>query len=143
MSPQPSGAILTNGGHVDLSSRFQQTTTVVASPAGATETIIASLTISSNLTINSGIRLRGWAAFTVGTNGTTYELKIRRTNTSGATQADTGAIGTSATSLVANSVVGNDTGATLPGQVYVLTLTVANGSAASTVSAVSLEAVVV
>ena len=129
----------------DLSARFQQSTSVVGSPAAAVETIIASLTVSGDMAVVSGIRLRGWAAFTVGTNGTAVTLKIRRTDAAGATVVSTGAVdaGVAATKLLALTIAGNDTGGTLPGQVYVLTMTVTAGSAASTVSAVQLEAVVV
>ena len=128
---------------VDLSQRFQGTSTVVASPADATETIIASLTIADfgNLTVTSGIRLHGFAAFTVGTNGVTANLRIRQTDASGTIVKATGAVIAVATNLLAMNVLGADAA---PGiGTYVLTLTVGSGSAASTVSAVHLSATVI
>ena len=132
---------------VNITSRFRQTNAVVASPSGATETIIASLTLPGNVQAFTGIELRGWAAFTVGTNGVSGQLRIRQTNAAGQIIADSGALTAVATNLYASSVVGANlnTDATPPvsGGVYVLTLTVASGSAASTVSAVYLSAVVI
>lgn len=139
----PPGAILVNSGHVDLSTRHKITTTVAASPSAATETTIATLTISNNVVIADGIRLRGWAAFTIGTNGVSWNLKIRQTNTSGATIAASGVIALAAASLASATIIGNDTAAVIPGQVYVLTLTIASGSATSTVSGCALEAEIV
>ena len=128
---------------VDLSQRFQGTSTVVASPADATETIIASLTLADfgNLTVVSGVRLHGFAAFTVGTNGVTANLRIRQTDASGTIVKATGAVIAVATNLLAMNVLGADAA---PGiGTYVLTLTVGSGSAASTVSAVHLSATVI
>lgn len=140
--PQP---IQYSAEHIDLSARYFYSTTVAASPSGATETTIATLTVNGDLAIGKGIRLTGWAAFTVGTSGTATNLRIRQTNTSGTVIAATGALtgGIAAANLVAQDVEGLDTGATLPGQVYVLTLTVTAGAAASTVSAVLLDAFVI
>lgn len=133
-----------SGSNVDLSKRIVQSSTVAASPSAASETTICTLTVSSNLAVVSGIMLWGWAAFTVGTSGTACNLKIRQTNTSGTTLGATGATtgGISATNLVDMNVQGFDTAAVLPGQVYVLTLTVTGGAAASTVSACQLFALV-
>jgi hypothetical protein len=130
----------------DLAARFPSTSTVVASPADATETIIASLTIPNfgDLSVVSGIRLQGFAAFTIGTNGVSGNLKIRQTNASGSTVAATGALTAgiwAATQLAELVVLGFD--ATPGVATYVLTLTVASGSAASTVSAAHLSAVVI
>lgn len=127
---------------LDLSPRMVATTTVVASPALAAETIIASLTIPANLAVMSGVQVFGWAAFTVGTSGTTSNIKIRQTGTSGSTVAATGVLATAAATLNEQGAQGFDT-APVGAQVYVLTLTVANGGAVSTVSAVSLFAIVV
>jgi len=142
MAGQP-GAILTNSGHVDLSTRVKASSSIVASPTGATEVTIATLTISNNLQVATGIDLLGWAAFTVGTNGVSVNLKLRQTGTSGTTIAATGATTATAANLGALSVAGLDTAPVLPGQVYVLTMTVASGSATSTVSAVYLRAIIV
>lgn len=138
-------AISTTSPEIDLSQRFAATTTVVASPALAAETIIASLTLNTDELIVSGIMLRGFAAFTVGTSGTATTLRIRRTNVAGTVVATTGALtgGVAAGNLVADTIIGFDTGAASTGQVYVLTLQVTAGAAASTVSAVELDATVV
>jgi len=138
----PAPAFVQSSNQIDLSPRFVTTTTVVASPAAAAETIIASITIP-NLGDNplaSGIDLSGWAAFTVGTSGTAITLRIRQTNVAGTIVGNTGALtgGIAAAALVAQDVEGFDTA---PGvAVYVLTLQVTAGSAASTVSAVKLRA---
>lgn len=138
--PRP---ILISSTEIDLSSRFQQTQTVVASPGAGAITTIASLTISSDLVQASGIFLEAFAAYTVGTSGVSGLLQIRQTNTTGAVVASTGALTVVAGNLVAASCQGLDTAAVLPGQVYVVCLTVGSGAAASTVSAVSLFATIV
>lgn len=142
MSPEP---IKLESTFVDLSQRFKRSVTVVASPADATETIIASVTVADDLAVMQGVRLEGWAAFTVGTNGASARLRIRQTNVAGTAKADTGALtgGVAAAGLLAQDVIGFDSAPSLPGQVYVLTLTVGSASAASTVSAVYLSAIVV
>lgn len=130
----------------DLSSRFPSTSTVVASPTDNTETIIASLTIPNfnEIAVVSGVRLNGFAAFTIGTSGVSGNLKIHQTNAAGSTVVATGAVNAgvwAATQLTTLAVLGFD--ATPGVAVYVLTLTVASGAAASTVSAVHLSAVVI
>lgn len=140
--PQP---IQYSAEHIDLGPRYFYSTTVAASPAGSSETTIATLTVLGDLSMSKGIRLSGWAAFTVGTSGANVNLKIRQTNTSGTTIAATGALtgGIAAGNLVAQDVDGFDAAGVLPGQVYVLTLTVGSGAAASNVSAVLLDAIVI
>lgn len=135
----------TNRG-TDQTARYTQTTTVVASPTDNTETIIASLTLADNASPVLGVEVVAFAAFTIGTSGTAGNLKVRRTNASGTTVVATGAITAgvwAATQLAELYVAGFDTGPTLPGQVYVATLTVTGGAAASTVSAVFLRALTV
>lgn len=128
----------------DLSKRFVASTTVVASPATNAETIIASITISEPEAIAAGILLSGWAAFTVGTSGTAIRMRIRRTNVAGTVVADSGALtgGVAAAALMAQDVEGVDVPSASQGDVYVLTLQVTGGAAASTVSAVALKAIV-
>lgn len=138
--PEP---IESNAQSLDLSARILQTTTVVASPVDATETIIASLTIPGNIAVVSGVRVFGWAALTVGTNGVSANVRIRKATVGGTIVAATGATTTVAANLIVREVVGRDTAAALPGQVYVLTLEVGSASAGSTVSAVSMSAFVV
>jgi len=131
---------------IDLSQRFFGTATVAASPAAATETIIGSLTVTGDIAVISKVYLFGWAAFTVGTTGDAATLKIRQTDASGSTKASTGATNAgvlAGAQLTTLAAIGLDTAPTLPGQVYVLTLTVANAVAASTVSGLGLVAVVV
>ena len=139
----PTPPITANAVNLDLSGRFFRTDTVAASPSAATETIIATLTIGSQIAVVSGIYLFGFAAYTVGTNGVSVNLKIRQTDTSGTTIKATGAVTSTAANLGTMDLQGFDSSPTLPGQVYVLTMTVASGSAASTVSAAALYAVVV
>lgn len=140
MAPQPPGPIQIGVAHVDLSDRFASTTTVVASPALAAETIIASLTLPQNVVLSNGIQLFGWAAMTIGTSGVSVNLRIRQTNVSGAVIVATGVQGVTAAALIESGLQGFDASPTLPGQVYVLTAIVASGAAASTVSACQLYA---
>lgn len=128
---------------LDLTPRVFRTTTVAASPTDATETIIASLTITQDLEIGAGILLFGWGAYTVGANGVSCNLKVRRTNASGTTVAATGAVTRVAANLAANTVIGFDTGIASAGAVYVLTATLASATAASTFSGVALTAIVI
>lgn len=125
---------------LDLSTRFAHSEVVVASPAAAAETIICSVTLEQGIPISLGVFLFGWCALTVGTNGVSHQLKLRQTNVSGTTKADSGAVTAVATNLRAPSIQGFDSGPA-DGQVYKLTLQVASGSAESTVSAVSLIAI--
>ena len=131
---------------LDLSPRVFRSTVVVASPAAGVETIICSVTCTGDIAAIAGVILIAFAAYTVGTDGVSGNLKVRRTNASGTTIVATGATNTgglAATQLTSASVVGFDTGPTLPGQVYVATLLVGSGSAESAVSAASLVAIVV
>jgi len=133
---------------VDLSSRFPFSTTVVASPAAAAETIIAQINTratTNDLAVVSAVVLFGWAAYTVGTNGTAVQLRIRQTQVAGTLVAASGALTGSqhgAAILSADDVAGVDT-APPAGGIYVLTMQVTAGSAASTVSAVLLNAIVI
>lgn len=126
------------GNQVDLASRFAFSTTVAASPAAAAETVICQMSAPPGFRAAEAILLDGWAAFTVGTSGTAARLRIRQTNVAGTVIADTGALtgGVVAAALMAQDVAGVDTGTVA---VYVLTLTVTAGAAASTVSAVRLS----
>lgn len=128
------------GSQVDLSQRLFETHTVVASPTDGTETIIASLTISQDIICALGVLLVAQAALTVGTNGVSANLRIRKTNASGTILWATGATTVTAANLISRSGQGLDASPTLPGAVYVVTLAVGSASAGSTVSAVSLAA---
>jgi hypothetical protein len=130
---------------IDLSPRFVRSAVVVASPALAAETIIAQTAAIGDVAVMQGVRLSGWAAFTVGTTGSAATLRLRQTNVSGTVIATTGAVtgGIAAAGLVALDVEGFDAAATPPGQVYVLTLQVTAATAGSTVSAVMLSGLVI
>lgn len=139
----PAQPIQTSGAGIDLSPRVQRTATVVASPAASSETIVASLTISGNLSTGLGVVLIGWCAFTAGTSAVGGQVKLRKTDASGTTLVDTGAVTVVATKLYAPQVIAVDTSPSLPGQVYVMTLTMASGAAESTVSAAQILAILV
>jgi hypothetical protein len=128
---------------LDLTKRFQVTTAVVASPALAAETVIATLNLGgfADTSVIQGVLLTGWAAYTVGTSGTAVTLRIRQTNVSGTVVATTGALTKTAASLYADDVNGLDAGAGVAA--YALTMQVTAGAAASTVSALVLQAVII
>lgn len=129
----------------DLSSRFVFSTAVVASPSGASETIIGSVTIPSGITINTGVWVQGWAAYTLGSTPSSCQLRIRQTSVAGTVVADTGAMTgghNTAGFLVADDVNGLDTAAA-DAQIYKLTLTVAGAGSASTVSKLIVAAVII
>lgn len=130
---------------LDLSPRVQYSKTVVGSPALAAETIIASVTLAGDIAVVSGIEVSGWAAFTVGTSGTAVRLRLRQTSVAGTVVQDSGALtgGVAAAALLAQDIEGLDAAPVMPGQIYVLTLQVTAGAAASTVSAVYLRAMIV
>lgn len=132
-----------DGSAVLLGSRVFQSATVTGSPAAAAETIVCTLPAIPDLAFGLGVILIGWCTLTVGASGTAITTKLRRTNASGQTIATSGATTATAGNLVDRSISAIDTGPTLPGQVYVMTLTVTAGAAASTVSAATLVAVVV
>lgn len=127
---------------IDLSGRVASSATVVASPAAAAETIVATVTIPDDVALALGVLVLGYAAFTVGTNGVSANLRIRQTDASGTIVKASGAVSETAANLDARSTVGLDTAAAT-GQKYVLTLTVGSASAGSAVSAVSLVALAI
>ena len=128
---------------IDLSPRMVATTTVVGSPALAAETIVAQVAIPGNLAVATGVFLNGWVAYTVGTSGTSAQLRLRQTNVAGTVVANSGVLSNHAAGvLAADDIQGIDT-APVGAQVYVLTLQIAAGAAASAVSAVFLSAFVV
>ena len=134
-----------DGSSVDNQNRVFASTTVVASPAAAAETIIAQIpAISSDPQVTKSVQVEGTANFLVGTSGSAVRLRVRQTNVAGAVVAgsDTGALtgGVAAGNLLSVSTCGIDP---TPGvAVYVLTLQVTAGAAASTVSSTSLVATV-
>ena len=141
MSPAP--AIRYDGAAVDLSSRWSRNSTVVASPAAAAETIIASITLGNNVSVQQGVYLSCYVAFTAGTNAVAAILKLHATDAAGSTLKSSGSVLVVATGLYDRCILGFDSAAVLPGQVYVCTLQMTSGSAPSTVSAVEFQAVLV
>lgn len=138
MSP----ALRFSAANIDLSSRLVASTTVVASPTDNTETVIGSVAIPSGLSFATGVILVGWAAYTVGTSGVSVDLKLRQTSVAGTTVGDSGATTATAGNLGALSVWGVDLAPPAAG-VYKLTMTVASGAAASTVSKLVLVAIAI
>lgn len=128
-----------SGAAVDFSTRYAETTAVVASPALAAETIIAQVAIPNNVQVMLGVRLTGWASFTAGTSGTTAQLRIRRASVSGTVVVAGPAEAVTAAGVYSKTLPAFDA-TVLTGTLYVLTLTVANGAAPSTVAAVLLDA---
>lgn len=135
--------LIVDAAGLNLSTREGDVATVAASPSAAVETVIATFTLPTDLVVTRGVLLFGFAAWTVGTSGTNSTLKIRQTGTSGTTIQSTGAETSAAGVVLSRSICGVDTAPARTGQVYVLTLTVTAGAAASTVSAVELIAIVV
>jgi hypothetical protein len=134
-------------GHSDMARPFNKqftTKVVVASPAGAAETIIATLANVSTDGPSQQVNLAGWAAFTVGTSGTAVRFRIRESSLTGTLVADSGAVtgGVAAGNLLTGEVNGIDLPGDVAGLVYELTMQVTAGAAASTVSAVALTAIV-
>jgi hypothetical protein len=129
---------------VQFSTRLFGSAAVVASPAAAAETIICTVTVNTQARPDQVVWLQGFAAFTVGTSGTSARLRIRRTDVAGAVQGDTGATtgGIAATNLVDANVSGIDALGAIGAMVYVLTLQIAAGAAVSTVSATTMFAIV-
>jgi len=136
---------------LDLGARVYSSSTIVGSPAGASETLVAQITgIDGQLPVSKGVFLSAGVNFTVGTNGTAIRVRIRTGTTAGAgtVVADTGAVtgGVTAANLLAQDVQGFDTaasgGTAVAATSYHVSLTVTGGSAASTVSTVSLVALV-
>jgi hypothetical protein len=138
--PQP---IQYDSAHLDLSARFFSSSTVAASPSAATETTICTLTLVNDLALVTGVFLWAQCSFTMGTSGVSATMKIRRTNTSGATIVTTGATTGVAAALYNPSIVGIDPNPVPNTTVYVVTLTIGSGAATSTVSAVNLIAIAV
>lgn len=136
----PTVPITDSAAKIDLTPRFGGSSTVQGSPiAAAAETVIATVNLTDfNATaMVAGVRLQGWAAFTVGTNGVSATLRIRKTDINGSVVVSSGALTVTAANLVAFDVLGADAA---PGVgTYVLTLQVGSASANTTISAVHLS----
>lgn len=143
MPSSPAPPTRLSGAGLDLSPRVVHSSTVAASPAAASETVVCTVTVPAFVSVNYGVILLGNGSFTVGASGTGVTLKLRQTGTSGTTLMSTGILPYTAADLGQLAIVGFDGSPVLPGQVYVLTATVANGAAASTFSAAELVAIVI
>jgi hypothetical protein len=111
--------------------------TVVASPAAAAETVIASLTLPA--VPSAAAYLWAFAVITGGTGATAANLRIRQTDINGGVVIQTTNIGTAAGSTTDYSLFSGIVGAAA--QVYVLTVVMVNATGASTVQRVGLMAV--
>ena len=136
-------AIRFSGAEVDLSPRLTFSSTVVASPALNAETIIGQITLAKDVALQSGIVLYAYAAYLVGASGSAVQFRIRRTDVAGTAVKATGALNVTAADLRTVSLVAVDTGISPLNAVYCLTMIVTAGGAESTVSAVTLAALVV
>lgn len=118
-----------------------RTNAVAGSPALAAETVIAALA-GGGVAYNDQVDLIGAVDITIGTSGDHVTLKVRRgTDTTGTVVATFGAFNVTAADRRNFSVVATDAQAAESGALqYVLTATVANGAATSTVNAVCLRA---
>lgn len=128
---------------IDLGARFFYTEAVTGSPATNAEVVVATLNITPDLSFSKGVFLQAWASLTVGTDGTAITTRLRRDSLTGTIIKASGATNATAAQLVDRLIEGVDEAPTFPNEVYVLTMEVTAGSAASTVSAVTLSAVVV
>lgn len=128
---------------LDLSPRLFRDATVDASPAAAAETVIGTISIPTDVPVALGVLVIADFAWTVGTDGVSGTVRIRRDSVSGTIVKSSGAKTRTAAQLVSDTIVGFDTGASLPNEVYVVTLTVGSASAASTVSAIDVVALVI
>lgn len=136
----PRPGIRVSGEAVDLSPRFVVSSAVAGSPGAASETIICQVTIGNDLQTTLGVLLEGWFSFTVGTSGTAATIRLRQTNVAGAVVSASGALTVVAANVYQFDARGLDAAPVLPGQVYVMTLTITGGAATSTVSAAVLSA---
>jgi hypothetical protein len=132
-----------DGSRTFFQSAFFQTATIVGSPAAASETIVAQVVLPVQVRADQNVWLFGFCAYIVGTSGTAGTLRLRRTNVGGTIVASTGALVVAATNPVAPIIIAPDAPGAVANQVYVLTLQVTAGAAASTVSAVALFAQVI
>ncbi len=136
----PVQPITDSAAKIDLTPRFGGSSTVQNSPiAAAAETIIATVNITdfAATAMVAGVRLQGWAAFTVGGSGTAATLRIRQTNVGGTVVVSSGAVTATAANLMAFDVLGADAA---PGVgTYVLTLQITAGATNTTISAVHLS----
>lgn len=131
-----------NARFLDLSQRIVGSTSVVASPTGAAEAVIASIALPAGLSYAAGVALVGQVGYTVGATGASGRVRIRQNSVTGPVVADTGAVTETPANVDNHVAVGFDT-APVDAGVYKLTLTVASAVTASPVGACGLLAVAV
>lgn len=122
---------------------IQETYTVTASPADATETVIATLPGNVSLFAFQTFKLHGYAALIAEASAVSLVLKIRRASLTGtlvATSPTFTGSDITAPALGAFHVYGTDTISESANGIYVMTATLASAGGASTVAAVYLEA---
>ena len=117
---------------------------VTGSPAAATETVIAT---SAQLIVDTpqyAVLLTALVDITIGTSGTAVTFKLKRGTTTGGTAVTNGAVwgpyAVTATHEYQFTIMGSDIPPASHGVQYVLTATVTNGAATSTVNVVALSA---
>ena len=115
------------------------TNTVVASPAAAAETIIATVPVTTDGAVP--ILIVGWAALIVGTNGTAVTLRVRPDSATGTPSTSTGAIPAAAGTPVAIPILASFSASEMGARSFNLTAQITAGSATSTVSAVCLACI--
>ena len=118
--------------------------TVVASPAGSAETVIAT---SPKLIVDApqyAVLLTALVDITIGTSGSAVTFKLRRGTTTGGTAVTNGATwgpyAVTATDEYQFTIMGSDLPPASSGLQYSLTVTVTNGAATSTVNVVCISA---
>lgn len=131
-----------NAAGIDLSGRMFASVAVAGSPALAAETVVCSVTCPGDIAVQQGAFVFGFCSLTIGTSGTSVQAKLRRTGVAGTTVLDAGAVPGTAGNITERGIFTFDNGAVMPGQVYVMTITVAAGAAVSTVSAAALIVIV-
>jgi hypothetical protein len=136
-------SIAMDGARVFYQTSMFQTTTITGSPALAAETIVATLVLPVVIRADQRVFLFGWSAYTVGTTGTNSIVRLRQTNVAGTIVASTGSLTTAAASLQSPCIVSTDAPGLQSAFTYVMTLQVTAATAASTLTAVSLIALVI
>lgn len=128
---------------LDLSPRVFQSTATVGNPANASEAVVCRVTVSGDIPLVAGVLLIAYLALRISLNATALRMRVRQTGVNGAVIVDTGAIPETANTTVERQALAFDTGAVLPGQVYVLTSEAPDATNPSTVGAVALVALAV
>lgn len=111
-------------------------TTIVASPALAAETIVGQVAVTTDAA--SLVAMMGFITYTVGTTGTAGRLRIRADSLTGTVVADSGALTATAANVVSALAVGSPAAAEIASRLFVMTLQVTAATAASTLTSLLL-----